>query len=340
MRDSSNNLPHRLCVAPMMERTDRHCRFLLRRTAPHAWLYTEMITTPALLRGDHERLLRYHADEHPLALQLGGSDPDDLAAAASLGAAAGYDEINLNVGCPSGRVQAACFGAALMLDAPRVASAVAAMRAAVAVPVTVKTRLGVDRHDSYEFLHEFTAQVVAAGCSTLIVHARKAWLKGLSPKQNRDVPPLDYARVYRLKADFPDLEIVINGGLGAVDAALRQLPYVDGVMLGRGAYSAPMLLGELDRRIFGSTEPVDASDVLEAYLHYMAGELAAGTALKSMSRHLMGLFAGRPGGKAWRRELSGLSPDEAGLARLHELLAHSRAPAASADGYVAAAAAR
>jgi tRNA-dihydrouridine synthase A len=315
----------------MMERTDRHCRYLLRRAAPHAWLYTEMITAPALLRGDHERLLRFHSEEHPLALQLGGSDPGELAAAATLGESAGYDEINLNVGCPSGRVQAGCFGAALMLDAPRVAASVRAMRAAVSVPITVKTRLGVDEHDSYEFLHEFTSQIAAAGCPTLIVHARKAWLKGLSPKQNRNVPPLDYTRVYRLKADFPELEIVINGGLTAPALALQQLPHVDGIMLGRSAYSAPMLMAELDRSIFAADKDIGANDILAAYLDYMERELAAGTPLKSMTRHLMGLFAGRPGGRSWRRELGLLESGDGGLARLRELLVHWQAPTAPAS---------
>ena len=214
---------HRLCVAPMMDRTDRHLRYLLRLLAPHARLYTEMITARALLHGDAERLLRFEAIEHPVALQLGGADPSELATAARLGAAAGYDEINLNVGCPSDRVQAGCFGAALMLERARVAECVRAMRAAVDVPVTVKTRLGVDEHDSYEFARDFVAEVAAAGCTTFIVHARKAWLKGLSPKQNREIPPLDYGRVHRLKREFPELRIVINGGLVTLEDSIAQL---------------------------------------------------------------------------------------------------------------------
>jgi tRNA-dihydrouridine synthase A len=300
----------------MMERTDRHCRYLLRRAAPNAWLYTEMVTARALLNGDPERLLAFHPDEHPVALQLGGSDPDELAAAALIGAAAGYDEINLNVGCPSDRVQAGCFGAALMLDAPRVAAAVQAMRAVVDVPVTVKTRLGVDEHDSYDFLCAFVGHVAEAGCRTLIVHARKAWLSGLSPKQNREIPPLDYGRVYRLKAEFPDLEVVINGGLNDVEQTLRQLDRVDGAMLGRAAYQSPMLLAELDRRLFGTEERLADTDLLAEYLDYVAVELERGTPLKAMTRHLMGLFAGRPGGRGWRRELSHLAPGKAGLERL------------------------
>ena len=231
----------------MMERTDRHYRLLLRLIAPHAWLYTEMITARALLHGGHARLLRFDARENPVALQLGGSEPTELARAARLGADAGFDEINLNVGCPSGRVQAGCFGAVLMREPTRVAESVAAMRAAVPVPVTVKTRIGVDDHDSYEFLRGFAQAVVAVGCRTLIVHARKAWLGGLSPKQNREIPPLDYARVHRLKNDFPDIEIVVNGGLTDAAAVRAQLAHVDGVMIGRSAYHEPMLMADLDR---------------------------------------------------------------------------------------------
>jgi tRNA-dihydrouridine synthase A len=280
-----------------------------------------MITARALLRGDAHRLLRFDPAEHPVALQLGGADPDELAAAARLGAAAGYDEINLNVGCPSDRVQAACFGAALMLDPVRVAACVAAMRAAVAVPVTVKTRLGVDEHDSYEFLIEFVERVAAVGCDTLIVHARKAWLSGLSPKENREIPPLDYPRVHRLKRDFPSLCIVINGGLVDRATALAQLEHVDGVMLGRAAYQQPWLVADLDRDIHGAPATPALADVLERYVSYVGRELAAGTPLKSMTRHLLGLRTGLPGGRRWRRELSELADGEPGLARLRELAA-------------------
>ena len=222
---AENSVDHRLSVAPMMDRTDRHLRYLLRLLAPHARLYTEMITARALLRGDTERLLRFDAAEHPVALQLGGSEPGELAEAARLGAAAGYDEINLNVGCPSDRVQAGCFGAALMLERARVAACVSAMRAEVAVPVTVKPRLGVDNHDSYEFVRDFVGEVAAAGCTTFIVHARKAWLSGLSPKQNREIPPLDYPRVYRLKREFPTLSIVINGGFVTLADSVAPVSY-------------------------------------------------------------------------------------------------------------------
>jgi tRNA-dihydrouridine synthase A len=305
----------------MMDRSDRHFRFLTRSLAPHALLYTEMITARALLRGDAERLLRFHAPEHPVALQLGGADPEELAAAARLGAAAGYDEINLNVGCPSDRVQAACFGAALMLDAPRVAACVAAMRDAVAVPVTVKTRLGVDEHDSYEFLTAFVARVAAAGCDTFIVHARKAWLSGLSPKENREIPPLDYPRVWRLKRDFPGLKVVINGGLADRDTALAQLEHVDGVMLGRAAYQQPWLVAELDRELHGARSVPSLARVLERYILYIERELTAGTPLRSMTRHLLGLRAGLPGGRLWRRELSGLTDGPDGVVRLREIAA-------------------
>ncbi len=324
----------RLCVAPMMDRSDKHFRFLTRLLAPNALLYTEMITARALLRGDARRLLRFDAAEHPIALQLGGADPEELAAAARLGAAAGYDEINLNVGCPSDRVQAACFGAALMLDPARVAACVAAMRAAVDVPVTVKTRLGVDEHDSYEFLTAFVSRVAAAGCDTFIVHARKAWLSGLSPKENREIPPLDYARVYRLKRDFASLSIVINGGLVDRDIALAQLGHVDGVMLGRAAYQQPWLVANLDREIYGGRATMPAlSRVLERYISYIERELASGTPLKSMTRHLLGLRTGTPGGRRWRRALSELADGELGLSRLRDIAveigdasAHAAAP--------------
>lgn len=308
----------RLCIAPMMDRSDRHFRYLTRLLAPHALLYTEMITARALLHGDAARLLRFDPAEHAVALQLGGSEPAELAAAAALGAAAGYDEINLNVGCPSDRVQAGCFGAALMLEPERVAACVAAMREAVQVPVTVKTRLGVDEHDSYEFLCALVTRVAEAGCRTFVVHARKAWLKGLSPKQNREIPPLDYARVHRLKADFSTLEVVINGGLTTRDAALAELTHVDGLMLGRAAYQDPLLIAALDAEIFGTPAP-SLGAVVERFLPYVERELACGTPLKSMTRHLLGLKAGRAGGRRWRRELTLLPDGHAGLDRLRAL---------------------
>jgi tRNA-dihydrouridine synthase A len=323
-------MTHRLSIAPMMDRTDRHFRYLLRLLAPHARLYTEMVTARALLHGDVEHLLRFAAEEHPVALQLGGNDPAELAAAARLGAAAGYDEINLNVGCPSDRVQAGCFGAALMLDADRVADCVAAMRAAVGVPVTVKTRLGVDDHDSYDFLHAFVTRVAAAPCDTFIVHARKAWLSGLSPKQNREIPPLDYPRVHRLKADFPALRVIINGGFTTVAASVAQLAAVDGVMIGRAAYQDTMLIVDLDRRLFGGG-PVDLAVALQRYVSYVEREHVAGTPLRSMTRHLLGLRTGQCGGRAWRRTLSELADGATAIARLRELVAQAFSPLAASS---------
>ena len=310
---------HRLSVAPMMDRTDRHLRYLLRLLAPHARLYTEMITARALLRGDTERLLRFDAAEHPIALQLGGSEPGELAEAARLGAAAGYDEINLNCGCPSDRVQAGCFGAALMLERARVAQCVRAMRAEVAVPVTVKTRLGVDDHDSYEFVRDFVGEVAAAGCTMFIMHARKAWLSGLSPKQNREVPPLDYARVYRLKREFPDLRIVINGGFVTLEDSVAQLTHVDGIMVGRAAYQDSWLLARLDEHLFGGSRASEAA-VLTAFERYVARELAAGTPLRAMTRHLLGMRTGRAGGRRWRRDLVTIGDGFVGLENLRALL--------------------
>jgi tRNA-dihydrouridine synthase A len=308
--------PFCLSIAPMMERTDRHFRFLMRLVSPNARLYTEMITSSALLHGDASRLLVFDPSEHPVAIQLGGSDPGALSDAARLAAQSGYDEINLNVGCPSSRVQAGDFGARLMLDPGRVAECVAAMRAAVDLPVTVKTRIGVDDHDDYEVLRGLTVRVVAAGVASLIVHARKAWLKGLSPKQNRDIPPLDYPRVYRLKADFPELPIVINGGFTSERQVLDQVGQVDGVMLGRSAYHDPMLISRLDRALFDSDAPVVDADVLTRFAIYMRAEQELGTPLKSMSRHLVGLFAHRPGARRWRRQLSELSSGSGGIDEL------------------------
>jgi tRNA-dihydrouridine synthase A len=319
--------PHRLCIAPMMERTDRHFRYLMRQLAPHARLYTEMLTARAVLHGDRARLLAFHDDEHPVGLQLGGSEPAELAAAAKLGAEAGYDEINLNVGCPSSRVQAGCFGVALMLEPGRVARCVAAMREAVSLPVTVKTRIGVDHQDSYEFLRSFVDELVAAGCRTVVVHARKAWLSGLSPKENREIPPLDYARVHRLKADFENMDVIINGGITTVDVALAQLEEVDGVMLGRAAYADPWLVAELDRVVFGAARARTRTAVLEAYFDYAANELERGTPLRAMTRHLLGFFAGEPGGRRWRREIGQLPDGAAGLHGLRRLASLYREPA-------------
>lgn len=316
--------PRLLSIAPMMDRTDRHFRFLMRTLAPHAWLYTEMIPVGALLHGDADRYLRFNTEEHPVALQLGGSNPEQLALAAELGEQAGYDEINLNVGCPSDRVQQACWGAALMLDAERVAECIAAMRERVTVPVTVKTRLGVDDHDDYEFLQSFVETVAAAGCDTFILHARKAWLSGLSPKQNREIPPLDYSRVARVRRDMPQLEIIVNGGIASVSDAGRRLTEVDGVMLGRAAWRQPMLIAALDASCY-DTQAVTQVAALESYLPYLERELAAGHSLRYLTRHLFGLFAGERSGRIWRTRLAGLSDGVGGLAALQDFVARARA---------------
>ncbi len=288
----------------MMAWTDRHERYFLRLISPHAKLYTEMVTAAALLHGDAAALLAFDPSEQPLALQLGGSEPQQLAAAARLGAAAGYQEINLNVGCPSPRVSRGRFGACLMQEPQLVADCVAAMRAAVDVPVTVKCRLGVDELDSYAALVDFITTVQRGGCDTFIVHARKAWLQGLSPKQNRDVPPLDYARVYQLKQDFPQLTFIINGGIRTVAEVRTHLQQVDGVMLGREAYHNPWILAEIEAELFTDARELTRHAVLISFLPYIEAMLAAGIRLSAMSRHLLGLFQGLPGSRRWRRHIS------------------------------------
>ena len=289
----------------MMDWTDRHERAFLRTISRRTLLYTEMVTTGAILHGDRERFLGFEESEHPVALQLGGSEPADLAACAREGEARGYDEINLNLGCPSDRVQRGRFGACLMTEPALVADCVAAMIAAVAIPVTVKTRIGVDDQDSYEALQAFVATVAAAGCRTFTIHARKAWLSGLSPKQNREIPPLRYDVVYALKRDFPDLEIVLNGGVMDLDDAEAHLARVDGVMIGRAAYQSPYILAEADRRFFGeAAEPLSREAVIEAFLPYVERQLVRGVPLKCITRHMLGLFNGLPGARAWRRHLA------------------------------------
>jgi tRNA-dihydrouridine synthase A len=296
---------HCFSVAPMMEWTDRHCRYFLRQITRHCRLYSEMVTSTALLRGNLERLLAFHPAEHPLALQLGGSDPRELAAAARLGEEQGYDEINLNLGCPSDRVRSGRFGACLMAEPERVAECVAAMSAAVAVPVTVKMRIGVDDQDSYEGLAAFVERLAMAGCRTFIVHARKAILKGLSPKENRSIPPLRYDLVYRLKNEFPWLTIVLNGGIMQLEQAAVQLVHVDGVMLGRAAYHNPYVLAGVDARFYADPHPApDRTLIVERMLPYVEQELAAGSPLNAITRHMLGLFQGVPGARAWRRHLS------------------------------------
>jgi tRNA-dihydrouridine synthase A len=294
-----------LRVAPMMDWTDRHCRYFLRLIAPRVLLYTEMIPTGALLLGDPERFLRFDRTERPLALQLGGAEPDALARSAAMGAARGYDEINLNVGCPSDRVQNARFGACLMAEPALVAACVRAMRAASPVPVTVKTRIGIDREDSYDFLRRFMDAIAGAGCRTVILHARNAWLSGLSPKENREIPPLRYEVVHRIKADFPELEIIANGGIRTLEQARAQLARVDGVMIGRAAYQNPYALAEWEWALLGGAAPVPSRfEIIERLLPYIEREFAAGTPLPAITRHVLGLFNGLPGARAWRRRLS------------------------------------
>ncbi|MEM7225190.1 MAG: tRNA dihydrouridine(20/20a) synthase DusA [Pseudomonadota bacterium] len=297
--------PHRLSVAPMMDWTDRHCRYFLRLISRRALLYSEMIPAGAIVYGDRARYLAFDPAEQPLALQVGGADEDELARAAEAAAAAGYRELNLNVGCPSNRVQKARFGACLMAEPALVGQLVATMARASGLPVTVKCRIGIDQQDHYDDLKGFVETVAEAGCRSFAVHARKAWLKGLSPKQNRELPPLRYDRVYRLKADFPALEILVNGGIQSLDEALDHLGEVDGVMIGRAAYHNPYLLAEADRRIFGDGRPAPSrGEIVAGLLPYAAREVARGVPVKSITRHILGLFNGLPGARQWRRHLS------------------------------------
>lgn len=303
--NNSNFKASRFCVAPMMDWTDRHCRYFHRLISQQAMLYTEMVTTGALIHGDHHRFLQFNPEEHPLAFQLGGSNPRELAICAKMVEDFGYDEVNLNVGCPSDRVQNGRFGACLMLEPDLVADCVAAMGAAVSIPVTVKSRIGVDDRDSYEELALFIEKVANAGCKTFIVHARKALLKGLSPKQNREIPPLKYDAVYQLKTDFPQLDIILNGGVITLDQTESLLQRLDGVMVGREAYQNPYLLVEVDKRIFNGAEASKSRyEIMGLLLPYIDGQLAQGIRLNSITRHILGLFHGEPGARAWRRHLS------------------------------------
>jgi tRNA-dihydrouridine synthase A len=290
-------------VAPMMDWTDRHCRVLHRLLSKRAHLYTEMVTAEAIRHGDRERLIGFSYIEHPVALQLGGSEPAKLADAARVGEDFGYDEINLNVGCPSDRVQSGCFGAALMKEPERVGDCVAAMRAAVKVPVTVKCRIGVNEQDPEIALPTLVEACARSGVTLFAVHARKAWLSGLSPKENRDVPPLDYALVYALKRARPELTIVINGGIQTLDEAEAHLRHIDGVMLGRAAYQNPAMLAEADARFFGEPQR-DVNEAVLAYVDYVGGELSKGVPLNAMTKHMLGLFHGLPGARQFRRHLS------------------------------------
>jgi tRNA-dihydrouridine synthase A len=316
----------RLSVAPMMDWTDRHCRAFHRLLAPDARLYTEMVHAQAVLQGDRARLLGFDASEHPLALQLGGSEPAALAAASRVGEEWGYDEVNLNVGCPSDRVQAGRFGACLMREPALVAECIAAMSAAVAIPVTVKCRLGVDEQEDYDSFLAFVDTVAATGCTQFVVHARKAWLSGLSPKENREIPPLRYEWVHRLKRERPQLRVTLNGGLDNVEACLAQLQQVDAVMLGRCAYHEPYRLHLLDCALSGR-EPRARAELLRAYLPYVEGQLQAGVALKHISRHILGLFHAQPGGRAFRQILSERAPRAGAGMEVLELALAAIAPA-------------
>jgi tRNA-dihydrouridine synthase A len=297
--------PHTLSIAPMLDWTDRHCRFFLRQLTRRALLYSEMVTTPAILHGDRERLLGFDPAEQPVALQLGGSDPADLATCARVGAEWGYREINLNVGCPSDRVQSGRFGACLMAEPDLVARCVAAMRGAVDIPVTVKTRLAIDEMEEWPALTALIDAVVAVGGTRFIVHARKAWLKGLSPKENRSVPPLRYDLVHRLKAERPELDISINGGITTLDGVAEQLEKVDGVMLGRAAYETPAVLMDADRRFYGAENPAPSRRAaVEAMYGYIEAQRTRGVPLHAITRHMLGLFQGVPGARGWRRTIA------------------------------------
>lgn len=297
--------PHRFSVAPMMDWSDRHCRYLWRLISSHTRLYSEMVTTGALLNAQPDRFLSYNDEEHPLALQLGGSHATDLAKCTQLAKQWGYDEVNLNCGCPSDRVQNGMIGACLMAHPTIVAEAYEAMQESVDIEVTIKHRIGIDDMDNYQGMVDFIGPIAERGCKTFIVHARKAWLKGLSPKENRDVPPLEYPFVHRLKAEFPHLTIVINGGIKTLDDTLAHLDHVDGVMIGREAYSNPYLLAGVDQQLFGSTRPIPSRiDIAQQYIDYCTQVVAGGTRIHHLSRHILGLFQGEKGARAFRRHIS------------------------------------
>ncbi|MDN3614901.1 tRNA dihydrouridine(20/20a) synthase DusA [Vibrio gallaecicus] len=297
--------PSRFSVAPMLDWTDRHCRYFHRLLSQQTLLYTEMVTTGAILHGKGD-FLQYSEQEHPIALQLGGSNPVDLAACAKLAAERGYDEVNLNVGCPSDRVQNGRFGACLMAEPELVADCVSAMKEVADIPITVKTRIGIDDLDSYEFLTQFISTVYEkGGCEQFTIHARKAWLSGLSPKENREIPPLDYERAYQIKKDFPELVIALNGGITTLEDSKEHLKHLDGVMIGREAYHSPFILAEVDQQIFGLDTPIKKrSQVVEEMYPYIERELSNGASLGHISRHMLGLFQSMPGARQWRRYIS------------------------------------
>jgi tRNA-dihydrouridine synthase A len=314
------SLDRTICIAPMMAYTDRHFRYLLRLMSQHTVLYTEMVTAQAIIHGDKPYLLDFSEEEHPIVMQLGGSDPRMLAQAAKICEQWGYDEINLNVGCPSDRVQKGCFGAALMKEAELVADCMTAMRQNVSIPVTIKTRLGVDDCDSDAFLHDFVGKIAETGCNVFIMHARKAWLKGLSPKENREIPPLNYDRVYQLKKIFPELEIIINGGIQTKTAVAQHLTDVDGVMVGRIVCSEPYWLSDVDQQFYTkNTDIKSRQEIIQLYLPYILQQFSKGVPMRHMTRHLIGLYQGEKGARAWRRALSESSNDDRQLIRALEM---------------------
>lgn len=323
MNQVKETKPH-ISIAPMMDWTDRHCRYFLRLISPHIRLYTEMVTTGAIVHGDRDRFLRFDAAEHPIALQLGGSDPQDLAECARIGAQFGYDEINLNCGCPSDRVQSGRFGACLMKEPDIVAACVETMRKSVDIPITVKCRIGIDNQDDFEFLDQFVSKSADAGCKTFIIHARKAWLSGLSPKQNREVPPLDYERVAAVKNKYPGLRIILNGGITNIEDIRAHLNIFDGAMIGREAYQNPWLLIEIERKIFGVTNIPSREDIARAMIPYAQKQAELyGTPVKSITRHMLGLFHDQPGARKWRRYLSeNAFKEDASETVIEEALAH------------------
>lgn len=313
---------HRFCLAPMMDWSDSHCRYFWRLLTKKAFLYSEMVTTNALIHGDKKRFLDFHPVEKPIALQLGGSNPKDLALCARMAEDWGYDEVNLNCGCPSDRVQNNMIGACLMAEPELVANCVDSMQQAVSIPVTVKHRIGIDDQDDYQDMQKFVSNIAATGCTTFIVHARKAWLKGLSPKENREIPPLDYAKVIQLKREFSNLNIIINGGITTLEQSQHLLKNLDGVMIGREAYSNPYLLAEVDQQLFGNSNSVPSrEDVFIEFMQYCEEQLYKGTKLSHMTRHVLGLFQGQAGARNFRRVLSEKAPRTgAGMEVLQEAL--------------------
>ncbi len=306
----NSDIDRRLSIAPMMDHTDRHFRYFMRLLTKHAVLYTEMITTGALIHGDRKRFLKFNFVEHPLAIQLGGSNPEDLAECASIAEAEGYDEVNLNIGCPSDRVQNGQFGACLMSNPELVAECVSTMQSKIKIPVTIKTRIGIDERDDYEFLNHFISTTRDAGCHTYIIHARKAILSGLSPKENREIPPLHYDHVYGIKKDYPELNISINGGITELNNAKKHLQYVDGVMIGRASYQNPYFIAELDNSIFNTNGRIpDRLKILEQFKAYMDKQIEQGEHIKNMTRHIIGLYQGQPGARKYRRLLSEAIPE-------------------------------